>query len=143
MPPAAQLPVTMFLAASRPAARNSSAVLVNRLMAANAVRNYATPAGPPPTNFRQKRFETWDEDKESTLNKMGRFFLLSEMARGMYVLMEQFFRPPYTIYYPFEKVGRLLVSFGLEGRWKYSGAGNDGTRWKYGREPRNSSRGRN
>ncbi|CAI0655560.1 unnamed protein product [Colletotrichum noveboracense] len=103
MPPAAQLPVTMFLAASRPAARNSSAVLVNRLMAANAVRNYATPAGPPPTNFRQKRFETWDEDKESTLNKMGRFFLLSEMARGMYVLMEQFFRPPYTIYYPFEK----------------------------------------
>ncbi|CAF9911192.1 MAG: hypothetical protein GOMPHAMPRED_007341 [Gomphillus americanus] len=25
------------------------------------------------------------------------------MARGMWVLLEQFFRSPYTIYYPFEK----------------------------------------
>jgi NADH dehydrogenase (ubiquinone) Fe-S protein 8 len=25
------------------------------------------------------------------------------MARGMYVVLEQFFRPPYTIMYPFEK----------------------------------------
>ncbi|KAJ2966615.1 hypothetical protein NUW58_g10625 [Xylaria curta] len=26
------------------------------------------------------------------------------MFRGMYICMEQYFRPPYTIYYPFEKV---------------------------------------
>ncbi|KAK1701736.1 NADH-quinone oxidoreductase [Colletotrichum lupini] len=106
MPPAAQLPVTMLaLASTRPVARNSSAAMqhVGRLMAANAMRTYATPAGPPPANFRMKRHQTWDEDQESTLNKLGRYFLLSEMARGMYILMEQFFRPPYTIYYPFEK----------------------------------------
>jgi NADH dehydrogenase (ubiquinone) Fe-S protein 8 len=28
---------------------------------------------------------------------MGKFFLMTEMARGMYVLLEQFFRPPYVI----------------------------------------------
>jgi len=28
---------------------------------------------------------------------------MTEMMRGMYVVLEQFFRPPYTIYYPFEK----------------------------------------
>ncbi|GKT50449.1 NADH-ubiquinone oxidoreductase subunit, mitochondrial [Colletotrichum spaethianum] len=104
MPSAAQLPVTMLaLASTRPVARTSMQQHVGRLMAANAMRTYATPAGPPPPNFRMKRHQTWDEDQESTTNKLGRYFLLSEMARGMYVLMEQFFRPPYTIYYPFEK----------------------------------------
>jgi len=29
---------------------------------------------------------------------MGKFFLMTEMARGMYVLLEQFFRPPYVIH---------------------------------------------
>lgn len=29
--------------------------------------------------------------------------LLTELARGMYVVLEHFFRPPYTIMYPFEK----------------------------------------
>jgi len=28
---------------------------------------------------------------------------MTEMFRGMYVVLEQFFRPPYTIMYPFEK----------------------------------------
>lgn len=37
------------------------------------------------------------------MDKVGKYFLLAEMARGMYLLLEQFFRPPYTIYYPFEK----------------------------------------
>lgn len=41
--------------------------------------------------------------QESTLDRAGRFFLMSEMVRGMYVVLEQFFRPPYTIMYPFEK----------------------------------------
>jgi len=36
----------------------------------------------------------WHEEKEGTLTKVGKYFLLTEMARGMYVLMEQFFRPP-------------------------------------------------
>ncbi|KAB5513181.1 oxidoreductase-like protein [Coniochaeta sp. 2T2.1] len=66
-------------------------------------RGYATPAGPPPKNFRLKPQQSWDQDKEGTFTKIGKYFLLAEMARGMYVALEQFFRPPYTIYYPFEK----------------------------------------
>ncbi|KAK4038650.1 oxidoreductase-like protein [Parachaetomium inaequale] len=68
-----------------------------------ARRGYATPMGPPPKNFRLKPPATWDQEKESTFDRVGKYFLLTEMMRGMYVLMEQFFRPPYTIYYPFEK----------------------------------------
>jgi NADH dehydrogenase (ubiquinone) Fe-S protein 8 len=29
--------------------------------------------------------------------------LLTELMRGMFVVLENFFRPPYTIMYPFEK----------------------------------------
>ena len=61
-------------------------------------------AGPPshnrpPAGFRPQPIQ----DHESTLDKAGRYFLMTEMARGMWVVLEQFFRPPYTIYYPFEK----------------------------------------
>lgn len=57
-------------------------------------RGYATPRGPPPRDFRLSKRVEWHWDRDSTLDKMGKFFLLSEMARGMYVLLEQFFRPP-------------------------------------------------
>lgn len=66
-------------------------------------RGYATPAGPPPKGFRLPKAPAWDQEKQGTFDKIGKYFLLAEMARGMYVLLEQFFRPPYTIYYPFEK----------------------------------------
>ncbi|KAL2276528.1 hypothetical protein FJTKL_00834 [Diaporthe vaccinii] len=66
-------------------------------------RGYATPLGPPPKGFRQQPTKKWDEEEEATFTKLGKYFLMTEMARGMYVLLEQFFRPPYTIYYPFEK----------------------------------------
>lgn len=57
-------------------------------------RCYATPMGPPPKGFRQAPPKKWDEDTEATFDKLGKYFLLTEMARGMYVLLEQFFRPP-------------------------------------------------
>jgi len=63
----------------------------------------ATPAGPPPKNFRLAPPKRWNEETESTADRVGNYFLLTEMMRGMYVVLEQFFRPPYTIYYPFEK----------------------------------------
>lgn len=72
-----------------PAAASSVARIV-------AQRTYATPSGPPPTNFRQKRPVQWDEEKESMLDRTGRYFLMTEMFRGMYVLLEQFVRPPYV-----------------------------------------------
>ncbi|KAI1352024.1 NADH-ubiquinone oxidoreductase 23 kDa subunit [Xylaria sp. FL0043] len=68
-----------------------------------AQRTYATPSGPPPSGFRLPKSKRWDEESESTLDRAGRFFLMTEMFRGMYVALEQYFRPPYTIYYPFEK----------------------------------------
>ena len=39
----------------------------------------------------------------SALEKAGHLFLFSEMVRGLWVTLENFFRPPYTIQYPFEK----------------------------------------
>ena len=57
---------------------------------------FATPAGPPPQGFRLPRKERWDESKETSLDKAGKYFLLTEMMRGMYVVLEQFFRPPYV-----------------------------------------------
>jgi hypothetical protein len=31
------------------------------------------------------------------MDRVGKYFLLTEMARGMYVVLEQFFRPPYVV----------------------------------------------
>lgn len=59
-----------------------------------ARRGYATPLGPPPKGFRQPPVKKWDEEDEGTFNKLGKYFLMTEMARGMYLLLEQFFRPP-------------------------------------------------
>ncbi|KAF2088604.1 NADH-quinone oxidoreductase [Saccharata proteae CBS 121410] len=68
-----------------------------------STRRNALPSGPPPAGFRLPQPKRWDESQESALDKAGKYFLLTEMARGMYVVLEQFFRPPYTILYPFEK----------------------------------------
>ncbi|KAE8375066.1 hypothetical protein BDV26DRAFT_268552 [Aspergillus bertholletiae] len=69
----------------------------------SSVCRAATPAGPPPAGFRLAPPKKWDEDPESSLDKASKYFLMSEIFRGMYVVLEQFFRPPYTIFYPFEK----------------------------------------
>ncbi|OAV90428.1 hypothetical protein PTTG_07601 [Puccinia triticina 1-1 BBBD Race 1] len=39
----------------------------------------------------------------SALDKAAKLFFLTEIARGMWVVLGQMFRPPYTIMYPFEK----------------------------------------
>ncbi len=75
----------MLRALQRPAAVAAMPVIA---------RSYATPVGPPPPNFRLKRQPQWDEEKESTLDRVGKYFLMNELFRGMYILMEQFFRPP-------------------------------------------------
>ena len=59
-----------------------------------AQRSYATPSGPPPSGFRLPKSKRWDDESESTLDRAGRFFLMTEMFRGMYVALEQYFRPP-------------------------------------------------
>ncbi|CAE6506116.1 unnamed protein product [Rhizoctonia solani] len=41
--------------------------------------------------------------KKSALDKAAELFFFTEILRGMWIVLEQFFRPPYTIKYPFEK----------------------------------------
>ena len=50
--------------------------------------------GPPPKGFRLPPPTPWDKDQEPMGDKLGKWFLTWELFRGMYVLMEQFFRPP-------------------------------------------------
>ncbi|CAJ0766525.1 15359_t:CDS:2, partial [Entrophospora sp. SA101] len=37
------------------------------------------------------------------LDRQSQLFLFTEIWRGMWLVLENFFRPPYTIYYPYEK----------------------------------------
>ncbi|KAK4225302.1 oxidoreductase-like protein [Podospora fimiseda] len=95
---------TGLMASARPLVRAMRITPAQQmLLLAAARRGYATPSGPPPKNFRLAPPKQWDQDTESTMSKVGKYFLMTEMLRGMYILLEQFFRPPYTIYYPFEK----------------------------------------
>ena len=82
----------LLVSASAP--RATLLASMNKSAVSIAQRGYATPMGPPPKNFRLKPPTTWDQEKESTFDRVGKYFLLTEMMRGMYVLMEQFFRPP-------------------------------------------------
>ncbi|EIN10519.1 NADH-quinone oxidoreductase [Punctularia strigosozonata HHB-11173 SS5] len=43
------------------------------------------------------------KDGPSALSKAVHLFFFTEIIRGMWIVLEQFFRPPYTIMYPFEK----------------------------------------
>jgi hypothetical protein len=93
---------TMLYTSARQLSRISNVSGQGRIDRAAAVwkllssqrRAYATPAGPPPKGFRLNPPTEWDQEKEGTFDKAGKYFLLTEMARGMYVLLEQFFRPP-------------------------------------------------
>ncbi|GAA6061424.1 hypothetical protein JCM10212_002005 [Sporobolomyces blumeae] len=52
----------------------------------------------------QQQVQTPDYSKgPSALDKASSLFFFTEIVRGMAVVLEQFFRPPYTIMYPFEK----------------------------------------
>ncbi|GAA5963773.1 hypothetical protein JCM3765_006847 [Sporobolomyces pararoseus] len=52
----------------------------------------------------QQQVYTPDYSKgPSALDKASSLFFFTEIVRGMAVVLEQFFRPPYTIMYPFEK----------------------------------------
>ena len=93
--------------ASRLAARPLSASTILRqahtpspLLRATATSQFhtsstrrATPSGPPPPGFRLPKPKRFDEG-ENVYDKASNYFLLTEMFRGMYVVLEQFFRPP-------------------------------------------------
>ena len=60
----------------------------------SSVRRPALQAGPPQPGFRLPPPKRWDQGDESSLDKASKYFLMSEIFRGMYVVLEQFFRPP-------------------------------------------------
>lgn len=91
------------MASASPATRMAFAAASSQIFSLTPRRTYATPVGTPPKGLRITPRPEWDQETDATLDRVGKYFMLLEMARGMYVLMEQFFRPPYTIYYPFEK----------------------------------------
>ncbi|KAL2828746.1 23 kDa subunit of NADH-quinone oxidoreductase [Aspergillus cavernicola] len=89
-----------------------SSFLVPTANFSSSVSRAATPVGPPQPGFRLPPPKRWDQGSESSLDKASKYFLMAEIFRGMYVVLEQFFRPPllltrpdssYTIFYPFEK----------------------------------------
>lgn len=59
-------------------------------------RRAALPMGPPPAGFRMAKPTRWDTDPEKAIDKAGNYFLMTEMMRGMWVVLEQFFRAPYV-----------------------------------------------
>jgi hypothetical protein len=87
-----------MLATSQQVPRAVSRIVLSRRAAPTVLaatrRGYATPSGPPPSKFRLKKQPDFNDGNVSTLDKMGNYFLMTEMFRGMYVAMEQFFRPP-------------------------------------------------
>jgi len=54
----------------------------------------ALPLGPPPVGYRMAKPARWHNDGETALDKAGHYFLMTEMLRGMWVVLEQFFRAP-------------------------------------------------
>lgn len=60
----------------------------------SSVIRAATQAGPSQSAFRLPTPKRWDQSSETSLDKASKYFLMAEIFRGMYVVLEQFFRPP-------------------------------------------------
>ncbi|GJJ07242.1 hypothetical protein Clacol_001442 [Clathrus columnatus] len=62
-------------------------------------QNIATPTFPLSSNDYVNPYK----DGPSALDKAAHLFFFTEIARGLWIVMENFFREPYTIRYPYEK----------------------------------------
>ncbi|KAG9015846.1 hypothetical protein FRB93_012411 [Tulasnella sp. JGI-2019a] len=51
----------------------------------------------------QHQLEDLYAGQPSAIDKAIQMFFFTEIVRGMWIVLENFFRPPYTIMYPFEK----------------------------------------
>ncbi|OSX59463.1 hypothetical protein POSPLADRAFT_1071110 [Postia placenta MAD-698-R-SB12] len=104
----------------------ASLLLANRLLSTTARRLHADPLpgaphtpdhlhdvvaprspGTKPATFTAadepgKDFDPY-KDGPGAVDKAVHLFFFTEILRGMWIVLEQFFRPPYTIMYPFEK----------------------------------------
>ena len=87
-------PTRTLLASSRPHTLPlpTASIPAAHHFSSSYIARHATPRGPLP-GLRTNRTPSWEEG-ESALDKAGRIFLMMEMVRGMYVVLEQFFRAP-------------------------------------------------
>ncbi|GAA5857371.1 hypothetical protein JCM8547_002246 [Rhodosporidiobolus lusitaniae] len=105
-------------AAARPAA--AAPLVLRAALSSSAPRSLATPldpqTGPTDVGRAPRHADTIRKARHaqalaepdysqgpSALDKAASLFFFTEIVRGMAVVLEQFFRPPYTIMYPFEK----------------------------------------
>lgn len=103
--------ITMFLALHKTGLRRlAGAARLQRPVATEYLPTGGSTQLVWPQGFREVKPKTWEESSESALSKATKFFFLNEIARGMYICMEMYFRSPYTIYYPYEK-GPVLPRF--------------------------------
>ena len=86
------------LARARPALASPATRSAFAATFTTSIRRPATTEGPPPQGFRLPTTRL-NAKKESVFDQAGNYFLLTEMMRGMYVVLEQFFRPPYVVPY--------------------------------------------
>ncbi|GAB1519865.1 ndufs8, ubiquinone oxidoreductase 23 kd subunit [Rhizoctonia solani] len=95
-------------------ARNSATLLglSRRTFVTTIPRLHATPVDPSPrpnsadiprTGTTAQSHHLSPYKNKSALDKAAELFFFTEILRGMWIVLEQFFRPPYTIKYPFEK----------------------------------------
>ncbi|GJN88002.1 hypothetical protein Rhopal_000957-T1 [Rhodotorula paludigena] len=107
--------------ALRAAAQRPAALVVARPFSSSAAALLATPqTGPTDLGRAPRHADTVRKARHqyevnspaqqygapgtpSALDKAASLFFFTEIVRGMTVVLEQFFRPPYTIMYPFEK----------------------------------------
>lgn len=82
------------MSVSRLVAVRRTPFIISSAPFSTSVARAATPAGPPPSGFRLPPPKRWDQSGESSLDKASKYFLMAEIFRGMYVVLEQFFRPP-------------------------------------------------
>ncbi|CCL98570.1 uncharacterized protein FIBRA_00571 [Fibroporia radiculosa] len=112
--------------AARMVAPRPSALLAHRLLSTTARRLAQDPllkdghvhdhlhdaASPRSPGIKTSMYSAADEpgkdfdpykDGPGAIDKAVHLFFFTEILRGMWLVLEQFFRPPYTIMYPFEK----------------------------------------
>ncbi|RIA84862.1 NADH-ubiquinone oxidoreductase 23 kDa subunit mitochondrial precursor [Glomus cerebriforme] len=73
----------------------------NTLFQRYPVESINNPPTPKPQTL--SKTATAKPKAPTVLDTTANLFLLTEIFRGMWLVLEQFFRPPYTIYYPYEK----------------------------------------
>ncbi|KAM0749857.1 NADH-quinone oxidoreductase [Meredithblackwellia eburnea MCA 4105] len=95
---------TLSAASAASTRRTATAVpllVLSRSISSSPKSLYASPAPHTPTPAAPAHPDY--SKGPSALDKAANVFFFTEIVRGMAIVLEQFFRPPYTIMYPFEK----------------------------------------